>query len=345
MKKVCCYLMAAMFLPTCRQSAESAVEPLAVRAMIPVVRVVKADAHEYPFIVRPYHETDLSFRVGGTLMGVKLEPGQLFRRGDIVLSIDSRDFIVRETRAAALLQQAEQEYRRTSALYEAGNISCSTYEKAEAAYRIAQADYETARNELADTQLVAPFDGYVQNVYVQPYQDMKPSQPAVSFIRLDKLCAEVYIPELLAMALNASGTGLQDAVRIRFDCAPDEPIVPESCHVSGSTAGNNLSYVLTAVVDNPQGRWLGGMGGNVSVSLPGGNDMPLFWLPLEAICHDSRRGDYVWLARSGKAVCCPLELGGMADGGVEIVSGLAGNDTVILTRQSFLSENMPVTVL
>ena len=108
MKKVCCYLMAAMFLPACCQSAESAVEPLAVRAMIPVVRVVKADAHEYPFIVRPYHETDLSFRVGGTLTGVKLEPGQFFRRGDIVLSIDSRDFIVRETRAAALLQDAEQ---------------------------------------------------------------------------------------------------------------------------------------------------------------------------------------------------------------------------------------------
>ena len=39
----------------------------------------------------------------------------------------------------------------------------------------AKADYTTSVNELKDTKLYAPFDGYIQKVNIERYQDIKAS--------------------------------------------------------------------------------------------------------------------------------------------------------------------------
>ena len=59
-----------------------------------------------------------------------------------------------------------------------------TTKKAKADYEKAQADFTTAANELKDTKLYAPFDGYIQNVNIERYQEVKTSYPIVSFIDL-----------------------------------------------------------------------------------------------------------------------------------------------------------------
>ena len=60
-------------------------------------------------------------------------------------------------------------------LYEKGSISGTSYEKAKADYEKAKADYTTSVNELKDTKLYAPFDGYIQKVNIERYQDIKAS--------------------------------------------------------------------------------------------------------------------------------------------------------------------------
>ena len=52
-------------------------------------------------------------------------------------------------------------------LYEKDNLSASAYEKARADYTSAKTAFETATNELDDTRLIAPFDGYVGEVYIE----------------------------------------------------------------------------------------------------------------------------------------------------------------------------------
>ena len=75
----------------------------------------------------------------------------------------------------AQYNQAKAEYERIEVLYRKNNVSASTFEKAKAEYISAKTAYETAMNELNDTRLVAPFDGYVGEVYIEEFQDVKAS--------------------------------------------------------------------------------------------------------------------------------------------------------------------------
>lgn len=147
----------------------------------PNVKVICAEQSDtssersYSFISQPYRTTELSFRVGGPVYTFDTQSGQFFRKGELIAAIDDRDFLIRKQRAEAIYKQTEADYKRISNLYEKGSISGTSYEKAKADYEKAKADYTTSVNELKDTKLYAPFDGYIQKVNIERYQDIKAS--------------------------------------------------------------------------------------------------------------------------------------------------------------------------
>ena len=153
---------------------------------------------EFPIITQPFRTTELSFRVSGPIDRLDVYAGNYYRRGDIIAEIDPRDYRIRRERAEAVYRQAKAEYERISALYQKNNLSASTYEKARAEYTSAKAAFDTAANELEDTRLVAPFNGYVGEVYVEKFQDVKASQPVLTFIDIDQLKIEAYVTQDIA---------------------------------------------------------------------------------------------------------------------------------------------------
>lgn len=129
--------------------------------------LVPSAEREFSFIAKPFKETELSFRVGGPIDHFEVYAGNYYHRGDIIAEIDSRDFRIRKERAEAIYHQAKAEFERIKVLYEKNNLSASAYEKARADYTSAKTAYETAVNELEDTKLIAPFDGYIGEVYIE----------------------------------------------------------------------------------------------------------------------------------------------------------------------------------
>ena len=183
MKKVLLFLACTYCLISCNN--QSPKEEKAPNVKIIHAEKLKASPERsYSFISQPYRTTELSSRVGGPIYTFEAQSGQFYRKGDLISAIDDRDFQIRKQRAEAVFKQAEADYRRISNLYEKGNISGTNYEKAKADYEKAQADFTTAANELKDTKLYAPFDGYIQNVNIERYQEVKTSYPIVSFIDL-----------------------------------------------------------------------------------------------------------------------------------------------------------------
>ena len=156
---------------------------------------VPSSEREFSFISKPFKETELSFRVGGPIDRFEVYAGNYYQRGDIIAEIDSRDFRIRKERAEAIYNQAKAEFERIRVLYEKNNLSASAYEKARADYTSAKTAFETATNELHDTQLIAPFDGYVGEVYIEKYQDVKATQPVISFIDITQLKIEAYVTQ------------------------------------------------------------------------------------------------------------------------------------------------------
>lgn len=336
-KEVFLGLLVSLFLVGCNRSRQEQTERFSVATIQPKPVSETASLRKFPFLAKPYHETELAFRINGPLTGFSVRSGQYFRKGQVILELDKRDFRIRLQRCEAVLQQKEAEYKRVAALYAKQNISGTAYEAAKAAYEVARSNYDEARNALTDTDLRAPFDGFVQEVYVEPYQEVRSAQSVLSFVETDKLIAEVFVPQDVALAFLQQTDDWKKQVKICFDIAKDSVLVPSDCFLSKTTADNNLAYLLTAIVDNSDRKWLGGMSGQVALEMQ--QDVQNAWiLPQQAVCHDAQNGDFVFLVRNGCAARCPITLVRVENGQAFVQADWSEQDTVVLSRQSFLND-------
>lgn len=307
----------------------------------PVISGQEQTRKEFPFIAIPFRTSELSFRVGGPIDQLEVYAGNFYKQGDIIAEIDSRDFRIRKERTQAVYQQAKAEFERIQVLYEKRNLSASTFEKAKADYISAKTAYETAVYELSDTRLRAPFDGYIGEVYIEKFQDVKPSQPIVSFIDIDRLKIQTYVTQEIAFNCPEH----QEA-ELRFDAMPDKPYKAMVTEISKSTTSNNLSYLLTVLLPNQKDQLPAGMSGKLSLKINSGTDCTTI-IPQQALCHRPAEGNYVWtIDTASKRVTRKKITPGkmLPDGKLNVSEGLNAGEIVVISGLRFLSEGMKVQI-
>lgn len=313
-----------------------------------VVRVARvmsdpcSNQKEFSFISKPFRTSELSFRVGGPIDRFEVYAGNYYKRGEVIAEIDPRDFRIRKERSEALYNQAKAEFERIEVLYGKNNVSASTFEKAKADYVSAKTAYETAVNELNDTRLVAPFDGYVGEVYIEEFQDVKASQPVISFVDISQLKLEAYVTQEIAF----ERTGIQD-VNVVFDAMPGKTYKAKVVEISKNTTSNNLSYLLTALLPNHAEQFPAGMSGKLFLQAGSVVDETGVSVPQKAVCHRPVEGNYVWTMNpdDNRVRRKKVTLGKLVPGGnITVVEGLDMGDMIVVSGLRFLSDNMEVRV-
>ena len=269
-----------------------------------VSSVETAAVQEFPFIAKPLRTSVLSFRVSGPINRFEAYAGNHYWKGELIAEIDSRDFQLR-------------------------------YEQARATYVAAQTARDAAFNALNDTQLRAPFDGYVGEVFIECYQDVKASQPVVTLVDISSLRIEIYVTQEIAMRARDL-----DEVAVEFDHFPGESFQARVVECARSTTPNNLSYLLTAMLPNSDGMLPAGISGRVQFELPG-EARHAVAIPRKALCHTSGEGDCVWTVdtASGRIARRKVSLGELLPGDRVVVSaGLTVGETVAVSGLRFLEE-------
>lgn len=331
-----------MALMACSNSARSDQDQEIVVRVAQVVQQPGAQQKEFSFISVPFRTSELSFRVGGSVNYFEGYAGNFYKRGEVIAEIDPRDFRIRKERTEAIYKQAKTEFQRIEALYRKNNLPASTFEKARADYVSAKTAYETAVNELKDTRLLAPFDRYIGEVHIEKFQDVKPAQPVISFIDINRLKIETYVTQEIAFNRPEDRE-----VDLRFDAMPGKVYKASITEISKNTTSNNLSYLLTVLLPNEGAQLPAGMSGKLSFQLDSGRDGIVIVVPQKAVCHRPAVGDYVWAfdPENQKVVRKKVTLGKlMPDGQVNIVEGLSGDEWVVITGLRFLSEGMNVKI-
>lgn len=336
-----CIFLLCLF-SACGGEEKKTNEPVRIK-VAEVENTIPTSEREFSFISKPFKETTLSFRVSGPIDRFEVYAGNYYHRGDIIAEIDSRDFRIRKERAEAIYKQSKAEFERIKVLYEKDNLSASAYEKARADYTSSKAAFETATNELNDTRLIAPFDGYVGEVYIEKFQDVKASQPIISFIDITQLRIESYVTQDIALQ-----AGQIKKIGIRFDALPDSVYPAKVIDISKGTTRNNLSFLMTALLPNKKEEWPAGISGKVLLELPTQSPTSIVTVPQTALSHRPTEGDYVWVVdrMAGKVSKRKVILGELLTGGkVEVKDGLQVGETIAVSKLRFLSEDMPVEVI
>lgn len=341
MKRILILLTVCTSLASCTNSTSSKQNNDTIVVRTAVAKQLTSNAEQsYTFISKPYKSVDLSFRVGGLIDYFQGQTGKFYTQGETIAKIDSRDFIIRKQKAQATYEQLESEFNRVKILFEKNNISASGFEKAKADYLSAKAIFETTQNELHDTRLTAPFSGYVGEKYIECHQDIKPTQPVVSFEDLSNLKIEAFVSQNTAYEIQNIKTA-----HVKFDAAPNDIFVVEIEQVSKSTTKNNLSYLVTARIANSDKKLLSGMSGQIFFDSP---DSPTSIVVTQgAVCHSPVDGDYVWVVdpQAKQVHKQKVTLGNLlSSGGVTIEQGVETGEMVAVSGLRFLSDGMNVKI-
>lgn len=177
-------------------------------------------------ILQPADQSVLSFEIPGVIKTVEVNLGDKFERGDVLASIDDkvlrlavqqRKGQLSETQAR--LTEASIDYQRKLQLLSSGAVSKAEVDLAKSRFdslsdqvEIAKTQVALAEEDLADTQLIAPFSGSVAQRHVEPSQQVSRSTEVLTLQGSDALEVSVFVPESMISQINSNDSVFVDVL-------------------------------------------------------------------------------------------------------------------------------------
>ena len=267
-------------------------------------------------------------------------------------------------RSQAVLADAQINLKRFQELFKEGAISASQRDSAQTQYDVAvaslranEAQYESdraaaknaeanveqaiaglelARKRLKDTEIVAPFDGFVRKRLVNPGETYKEKTPFMSLVAIQALKLQGEVPERFAPQL---GPGRQ--VRVEVEAYPGRTFPGAITRVSPAVDVESRTFTVEASVPNPGGILKPGFFAKASIITGMERNVP--FVPEEAVVTFAGIVK-VYAIADGKAEERRVTTGQRRDGWVEVLEGVKVGETVATSGLSQLATGTTVTV-
>lgn len=146
-------------------------------------------------VVSSDQSTNLAFRVGGQVIRTFVGEGDQVREGQVLAKLDPGDFQLQLEADKAQFTTAQSILERSKRLLAKQAISQQDYEIAQSDYLRAKSAYEYSRNQLAYTQLRAPFAGSIEKKYVDNFQKVQTGEAIFKLINPGQLSVKFTLPE------------------------------------------------------------------------------------------------------------------------------------------------------
>lgn len=307
-------------------------------------------------------ESRLSFRVGGTLVELRVELGDTVQAGQPIARIDAIDYELSVERSQASLadaqaqfRSAEASYRRVRALFERDSVSQNDYDAARASIQSAEArvrsiekQLEQARLQIGYCTLEAPVDGQVAAVEVEVNEQVQSGDPVVTLNSAATPEVVVGIPEVLIGEVRRG-----DRVRsIVFTALPDRTVPGVVREISPSASPGASTYPVRISLPPGSRGIRPGMAAEVEFRFGGQADQARLVVRPHAVGED-RQGRFVWVLSdlsSGEATIRRrrIETGRLLardeSSAIEVTSGLDEGELVVTAGVSGLDEGQRVRV-
>ncbi len=312
--------------------------------------------------VTPYMSVTVKARVSGELEPVKFTEGQMVKQGQTIMVIDPKPYQAALDQAKgtlahdeALLHNAQAEFARYKALYDAGVVSKETLDADEAAqgqYEGAissdKAAIETAQLQLNWCTIESPIDGKIGLRLVDPGNIISANTTNLVIINQFRPIAVYFtLPEgqlpLVLSKLNAERR-LPVAAYDRGDTQKlATGMLLTADNQIDTTTGTDK---LKAVFDNRDGGLFPNQFVNIHLVL---EDRPNALVVPSAAIQTGLDGAFVWTTKTDAAGKSTAEIQkvkvALAEGQFTIVnSGLEGGEPVVVDGADHLRPGQPVTV-
>lgn len=316
------------------QSAQSA-----IRVKCDTARVATlSDNLQFPARVKAVEEVNISFKVSGSLMQVFADEGQFIRRGELLAQIDPRDYELQLQAVEAEWRSIKAEAERVISLYADSVATASEYDKARYGLQQIAAKRENAKNQLADTKIYAPFDGYVKHRLFDPPAVVGAGMPVVTMYSSSMPEIEIFIPSSVYYRRDDIAS-----YEAKFDYQQEAvPLRPIS--ISSNVNSNQLYTMRLALPSSIKESPSVGMSAMVDIAFRAESDSAVV-VPASAVFYDGGV-DCVWVIVGDRVVKRAVEVAGLRTDGTAVISyGLDLGEIVVTAGVHKLREGQLVKPL
>lgn len=342
--------LAAALVAGCK--GEAAVQETQVR---PVKVAIVAAAPQgrslsYSGVVRPRIESAVGFRVAGKIVERFVNVGDRVAADQVVARLDETDLKLAENSAKAAVASARSRrdvandnLERAKVLLPKAIISQANYDTrkneldaAVAALESAEAQLHQAVNAVGYATLKADKAGIVTAVTGEPGQVVGAGQTVITLADAGETEIAVGVPEQ-----DASRLTLGQEAKVTLWAGPRTSLEGRIREIAGQADAASRTYAVRIAVNMPPQTMRLGMTASVTLRLD--EEATPLVIPVTALI-ESAGGPAVFVVDpERKAVRqTAVTLGGIADDGVRIASGLQVGDMVVTAGVQFLRDGMRV---
>lgn len=262
-------------------------------------------------------------------------------------------------------ERTQDQYQRLKYLYDHQSLPANDFHQIEAAYlasrqrydmaqsgtrvedkRAASAQFtsataqrDEAKKRLADCQLRAPISGYIGMRQLDVGDTVAPGIPVFSVVDLNPVKVKVGIPEAEIGKVREG-----DRAEVSIPSLSRQHFEGRVEAIAASSDPASRTYVSKIVVDNPKLVLRAGM--VADAHLIGDTQINAITVPGAAIIHDERGVTkvYVLAPSQNRVYGRRVEVGALLGDQIEILSGLDGNEQVVVAGQQNVREGSLVEI-
>jgi RND family efflux transporter MFP subunit len=287
--------------------------------------------------------------VEGRVIAGHAKAGQRVVPGQLLVELDTEDYKIAERGAQAEVAQLTALYnnqQRTVSRYlqlvEDKLISVDRYDDAKAQLDALDEQLKATKQRLRQkqrgltkTRVISPHTGVVDAELVSTGSFVKIGDPLLRITKIDKLRARLPLPETLAPRISRGLT-----VKLVSPLDPETELVSEIMEIRPVVGSNNRAIDILTIIDNP-GKWQPGASVTGTIVLE--ERINAVTVPLASVVLRPA-GKVVYVIEDNTAKQRIIETGEYFSGKVEVISGLHGDETVVVNGAGFLTDGAPITI-
>jgi RND family efflux transporter MFP subunit len=200
----------------------------------------------FPGRAEAVQAVDIAFEVQGQLIERPVNVGDRVSKGQMLAQLDPRDYQNDLESAQAQTERATAYWERIEQAAKTGAVSQQDLTDAQAQLDVAKANLNVKKKALADTRIVAPFEGSIAATYLENFQNVRSKQPVVRLLDASRIEMKVDVPEqLITLAPN-----IRD-ITVSFDAFPGKQVPAEIKEIGTEASVSTRTYPVTLVMDQP----------------------------------------------------------------------------------------------
>lgn len=300
----------------------------------PVANYTFESAFSYLGVFDAMHQNNVASEGSGKLIDLLVKEGQQVQKGQVLAKLDDELIQLQIENAKLNIAQLKNDNARFANLRKEQAVSSVEAEKMELALKSAEVQLKQLQKQLKGCKVLAPFSGVVTKKMADLGSMVMPGTPIVELTDIGQLKLTISVPERDVLKFKVG-----QKVAVSVDAHEGE--VYNATVYSTSVQADALhNFKVQILVSNKaQARILAGMYG--SVTLQSTKSVTAMAVPRKALI-GSTKTPQVYVVRNGKAKLTSFSPGTSDGNYLEVVSGLAASDQIVVKGQVNLEDGMNI---